>query len=56
MGSFVTIVKDNEHSLKLLSVECSKRQTHCKYLMPVEFTIFTEYLSELNDKTYVVKR
>ena len=60
MENVVTILRDNKNSLKLLYVECSKRHTQCKYLMGFEFFILNinlqNYVSELNDKIYVVKR
>ena len=53
IGSFLSIIENNENSSQLLNVQCSNGHNHGKYLRRIAFTIFNisskNYASELND-------
>ena len=50
---FVQILKNNENSVNLLTLECVKGHIHTRYLKRIAFTIFNinckNYVSELDD-------
>ena len=58
--SFVHILKNNENSVDLLTLECVKVHTHSRYIQRIAFTIFNinckNYVSELNGKIYSSKK